>query len=98
MNQELDRVKDGLADSLQVLKPTGRLVVLAYHSLEDRIVKSFFREKSSSCVCPPKTPQCICKHVASLSLVQHKAQKASIEEIRLNPRSRSARLRVAEVL
>ena len=98
VNGELDKIRDGLAQGIQVLRPGGRLVVLAYHSLEDRLVKSFLREESSDCICPPTTPECVCGHVASISLVRRRVIKPSREEISANPRSRSARLRVAERL
>ena len=98
VNGELDKIRDGLAQGIQVLRPGGRLVVLAYHSLEDRLVKGIMREASSDCICPPKTPQCVCGHVASISLIRRRVIKPSVEETSANPRSRSARLRVAERL
>ena len=74
----------------------GRLVVISYHSLEDRIVKQFMQRESRDCICPPNTPSCICGHTASLKLVNKKVITPSQEEIKLNPRNRSAKLRVAE--
>jgi len=98
VNGELDNIKAGLMQGIQVLKPGGRLVVLSYHSLEDRLVKGLLREESSACKCPPGAPECICGHVPSISLVRRKVVKPSDKETYENPRSRSARLRVAERL
>jgi 16S rRNA (cytosine1402-N4)-methyltransferase len=82
--------------STKILNKSGRLVVLSYHSLEDRIVKQFMKQESSQCICPPGTPVCVCGHVRTLSLITKKVVTPSIEEIKNNPRSRSAKLRVAE--
>ncbi|MGB9586322.1 MAG: 16S rRNA (cytosine(1402)-N(4))-methyltransferase, partial [Anaerolineales bacterium] len=70
--------------------------VIAFHSLEDRLIKEFFRRESRDCICPPKQPVCTCGHQASLRLITSKAIKPSVYEIQSNPRARSARLRVAE--
>jgi len=98
VNGELDNIKEGLAQAIRVLGSGGRLVSISYHSLEDREVKTFLRTESSSCICPPGTPVCICGHEPSIKLIQRRVIKPSQEEIRSNPRSRSARLRVAERL
>ena len=98
VNGELDNIKEGLAQAIRVLGSSGRLVVISYHSLEDREVKTFLRTESSSCICPPGTPECICGHEPSIRLIQRKVIKPSKEEISTNRRSRSARLRVAERL
>jgi 16S rRNA (cytosine1402-N4)-methyltransferase len=96
VNHELENLRSALEQSTKLLNKGGRLVVLSYHSLEDRIVKQFMKQESSQCICPPSTPVCICGHVPTLSLITKKVVTPSIEEIKINPRSRSAKLRVAE--
>jgi len=96
VNQELEQLETGLAQSLAVLSPGGRIGVITFHSLEDRIVKRFFRDKSRECTCPPEWPICQCGGKAELRLVTAKPITASREEISRNPASRSAKLRVAE--
>ncbi len=98
VNQELEVLKTALKASLSVLKPGGRLAVITFHSLEDRIVKQYFKGESVDCVCPPRIPQCICGHKASIELLTRKPVEASDEEIQQNPRSRSAKLRVVQKL
>jgi 16S rRNA (cytosine1402-N4)-methyltransferase len=95
VNDELATVEAGLRAAIRLLQTGGRLAVISFHSLEDRLVKQYFREKSQTCVCPPEQPVCTCGTVPELELVTRKAVKASDEEVRENPRSRSARLRVA---
>jgi 16S rRNA (cytosine1402-N4)-methyltransferase len=80
------------------LRPGGRLAVITFHSLEDRIVKHFLREEASDCLCPPELPVCACGHEASVELVNRKPITPSEGEVERNPRSRSAKLRVAEKL
>jgi 16S rRNA (cytosine1402-N4)-methyltransferase len=96
VNRELEQLDAGLAGAFSVLAPGGRIGVIAFHSLEDRIVKRFFREKSRACTCPPEWPICQCGGKAELRLVTGKPLTASEEEISRNPSSRSAKLRVAE--
>jgi 16S rRNA (cytosine1402-N4)-methyltransferase len=96
VNHELDQLEDALAQVPRILSPGGRIGVISFHSLEDRIVKRYFREKSRDCTCPPEWPICQCGGKAELRLVTGKAVVASEEEISRNPASRSARLRVAE--
>jgi 16S rRNA (cytosine1402-N4)-methyltransferase len=96
VNQELRVLQTCLESVLTVLKPGGRLAVISFHSLEDRIVKQFMKRESSDCVCPPEIPQCVCGHRASLKILTDKPVTASDEETGRNPRSRSAKLRVAE--
>jgi len=98
VNHELQNLEETLRQTIGLLGFEGRLVVISYHSLEDRIVKQFMRRESQDCICPPGMPQCICGHSASLRIVNRKVIKPSQEEVRLNPRSRSAKLRVAERL
>jgi len=96
VNEELAVLKAVLEKSLSVLKPGGRLVVISYHSLEDRLVKEFIREEAKTCICPPGMPVCTCGKTARLKLISRKAIQPSKEEIEVNPRARSARLRIAE--
>lgn len=98
VNRELDELEAGLAAAITLLKPGGRLAVISFHSLEDRVVKHTFREQSRDCVCPPHQPICTCDARPVLRLVTRKAVQASETEVQANPRSRSARLRVAEKL
>lgn len=97
VNDELTVLDRALAGAVEVLSPGGRLVVIAFHSLEDRIVKRFLQRQSASCVCPPEQPVCTCDHVPQLRTFT-RAVKAGAEEVRRNPRSRSAVLRAAERL
>jgi 16S rRNA (cytosine1402-N4)-methyltransferase len=97
-NEELDALQEGLAAALDLLRPGGRLVVLSYHSLEDRIVKRFLQAERRGCVCPPEVPICVCGRNPRLRLVTRPSLTPSSEEIAANPRSRSARLRAAERL
>jgi 16S rRNA (cytosine1402-N4)-methyltransferase len=96
VNAELDNIEAGLAQAVRVLAEGGRLVVLSYHSLEDRLAKEFMRRESTDCLCGPKAPPCTCGHTATLRLVTRKVVRPAEEEIRTNPRSRSAKMRVAE--
>ena len=98
VNQELLSLADALPEAYGLLGDLGRLAVLSYHSLEDRIVKSFIQRESRDCVCPPRQPACTCEHRAGLRSVSRGAVRPSPEEVADNPRSRSARLRVAERL
>jgi 16S rRNA (cytosine1402-N4)-methyltransferase len=81
---------------VEILTPGGRLAVIAFHSLEDRIVKRFFRRESRDCICPPEAPACTCDHRATLRAISRKPVRPMAEEIAANPRARSARLRIAE--
>ena len=98
VNGETGNIKMGLEQATRVLAPGGRLVAISYHSLEDRIVKQWFRRESSSCICSTEVPECVCNHSATLRLIDRRVKRPTAEEIRENPRSRSARLRVAERL
>jgi len=96
VNGELSRLGDLLEGALRVLEPGGRLGIISFHSLEDRIVKNFFREKNKDCICPPETPICKCTGRRSVNILTKKGIVPAGEEIERNPPSRSARLRVVE--
>jgi 16S rRNA (cytosine1402-N4)-methyltransferase len=96
VNEELAALEQGLAAALDLLTPGGRLVVLSYHSLEDRIVKRFFQAERRGCTCPPEAPVCVCGRSPRLRLVIPKGIVPAAAEIAANPRARSARLRAAE--
>ena len=96
VNDELGSLANGLKSALSILTPGGRMAAISFHSLEDRTVKTFFIAESKDCVCPPQQPVCTCAHRASLRIVTRRPVLPDEEEIRANPRARSARLRVAE--
>lgn len=96
VNAELEQLKQALPLLASILSPGGRLAVISFHSLEDRIVKEFFNTESRDCICPPKQPICTCGHRASLSILTAKPIVADSTEIAINPRARSAKLRAAE--
>ncbi len=96
VNHELENLKAALKQAINLLGFEGRLVVISYHSLEDRIVKQFMQREAKGCICPPDTPTCVCQHTPSLRLINKKVIIPSPTEIQLNPRSRSAKLRAAE--
>ncbi|NOX62508.1 MAG: 16S rRNA (cytosine(1402)-N(4))-methyltransferase RsmH [Chloroflexi bacterium] len=95
VNDELAALQEALPQALDLLKPGGLLVVIAFHSLEDRIVKQFMRRESRDCICPPNSPICQCNHRAQIEELFRKGLTPTPEEIVQNPRSRSARLRAA---
>ncbi len=96
VNDELSRLENALEGATRLLGFGGRLVVISYHSLEDRIVKRFLQQESSDCVCPADLPECRCGHAARLRILNKKVVTPSDAELRSNPRSRSAKLRAAE--
>jgi 16S rRNA (cytosine1402-N4)-methyltransferase len=96
VNEELEALETGLAAALDLLRPGGRLVVLSYHSLEDRIVKRFFQAERKGCICAPEAPVCVCGRAPRLRLVTSKGLVPGQAELVANPRARSARLRTAE--
>ena len=98
VNSELDALDEALVAAVDLLRPGGRLVVLSYHSLEDRIVKRFFQAERRGCVCPPAVPVCVCGRSPRLRLVTRPSLTPMAAEIAHNPRARSARLRAAERL
>lgn len=97
-NRELDSLQEFLPQAIQALAPQGRLAVISFHSLEDRIVKQYFRRESSDCICPPEQPVCTCDHKATIKEISRHPIEADDEEKQSNPRARSARLRIAEKL
>ena len=96
VNGELENLERGLEQAIEVLGTNGRLAVISYHSLEDRLVKRTLAREAADCVCPPEMPQCVCAHAARLRLVNRRVIRPSPGEVQANPRSRSARMRVAE--
>ena len=96
VNNELEQIKTVLNDAIGLLDSSARIVAISFHSLEDRIVKTFFRKEEKGCTCPPKIPICICGNKQTLKILTRRPLCASEEEIALNPRSVSAKLRVAE--
>jgi 16S rRNA (cytosine1402-N4)-methyltransferase len=96
VNNELDNLRQGLEVATRFLQSGARIAVISFHSLEDRIVKQFFVEKSSGCICPPDLPVCACGRKATLRIVTKKPVTACETEVGVNPRARSAKLRVAE--
>jgi 16S rRNA (cytosine1402-N4)-methyltransferase len=96
VNGELEAIEEVLPQTIQSLRPGGRLAVISFHSLEDRLVKQFMRRESTECICPPRQPVCTCGHVATIREITPKPVRPQDEEVHSNPRSRSARLRVAE--
>lgn len=96
VNNELEDLRDFLSKAIKLLNPGGRIVVLTYHSLEDRIVKEFFRYETLDCICPPEIPVCVCDKEQRLKKLTRKPVVPGDDEIKENPRSRSAKLRAAE--
>lgn len=98
VNDELGVLEKALVDVVDRIEPGGRILVISYHSLEDRMVKHMFRREANPCTCPPKLPICACGKMPTLKLVTRKAVNPAQEEVDANPRARSARLRVGEAL
>jgi 16S rRNA (cytosine1402-N4)-methyltransferase len=98
VNDELSALTEALPQALELLRPEGRLAVISFHSLEDRLVKRFFRQEARDCVCPPEQPVCTCDHRRTLRIITRRPVRPDQQEIAQNPRARSARLRVAEKL
>jgi len=95
VNHELESLEAGLPAALEMLRPGGRLAVISFHSLEDRIVKRFLRERARGCTCPPEFPVCVCGREPELRILTPKLLRPSAREVELNPRASSARLRAA---
>lgn len=98
VNDELAALEAVLPQAVEVLAPGGRLAVISFHSLEDRLAKRFLRRESRDCLCPPESPICTCDHRATLRVITRKPIRPTADEIAANPRSRSARLRVGQRL
>ena len=98
VNNELGVLKKALEDGTKLLAPGGRFVVITFHSLEDRIVKTWFKKMENPCICPPKFPVCACGLVPTVKVITRKPITASEDELELNTRSKSAKLRAAEAL
>lgn len=96
VNHELEHLETALRQAVDLLGYEGRLVVITYHSLEDRIVKQFMQRESRSCICPPEVPVCTCGHSPRIRLINKKVITPTTNEIQVNPRSRSSKLRAAE--
>ena len=96
VNNELQALQNTLPQAIEVLESGGRLAVISFHSLEDRIVKQYFRQESRDCICPPRTPICTCGHHATIKEITRQPIRPQSSEIMKNPRSRSARLRVVQ--
>lgn len=98
VNHELENLELALEQAVNLLGNGGRIVVISFHSLEDRLVKGFFRREAQWCICPPGMPACICGHTPRLKVLSKKVFRPSPVEVQTNPRSRSARMRVAEYI
>ncbi|MCK5050191.1 MAG: 16S rRNA (cytosine(1402)-N(4))-methyltransferase RsmH [Candidatus Cloacimonetes bacterium] len=96
INKEMEVLETALNDSIKILNPGGRIVVISYHSLEDRIVKNIFKYEAKSCICPPEFPLCVCDKKATLRILSKKPIVPTAQEIENNPRARSAKLRIAQ--
>ena len=98
VNDELSNIRRGLQGGVDALGDGGRIAVITYHSLEDRIVKNFIRHLASDCVCPPGAPVCVCEKEPTVKVINRRVIRPAREEVKINPRSRSARMRIAERL
>ncbi|HSW57678.1 MAG TPA: 16S rRNA (cytosine(1402)-N(4))-methyltransferase RsmH [Dehalococcoidales bacterium] len=98
VNHEMENLESALRQAISLLGFGGRLAVISYHSLEDRIVKHFFQKESKDCLCPPEAMKCVCGHQANIKIITRKIITPSFAETEMNPRSRSAKLRVCERL
>jgi 16S rRNA (cytosine1402-N4)-methyltransferase len=98
VNRELETLPEALDSCLELLRPGGRLCVISYHSLEDRIVKRFIARELKGCICPPDLPVCVCGRAPRLARVGAQPQLPAADEVARNPRARSARLRAARRL
>ena len=96
INHELEQLERVLEEGIKLLRPTGRFCVISYHSLEDRLVKNFFRQNEKGCICPTRFPECVCGKESLLRVVTRRPIRPQAHEVQDNPRSRSAKLRVAE--
>jgi 16S rRNA (cytosine1402-N4)-methyltransferase len=95
VNHELESLQDGLPAAFEMLRPGGRLAIISFHSLEDRIAKRFLRDRARGCTCPPELPICVCGHEPELRILTPKPLRPSASETGANPRAAAARLRAA---
>lgn len=98
VNDELGSLEAALPEAVVITRPGGRIAVISFHSLEDRIVKRYFQQEERGCVCPPEVPACVCGRTPTLRIITKRPLTAGPDELAANPRSRSAKLRVAERL
>ena len=98
VNGEIGALSEALPQAVDLLAPGGRLAVVSFHSLEDRLVKRFMRRESKDCICPPEAPVCHCEHRATLRVITRRPVRPSSDEVQVNRRARSARLRISERL
>ena len=98
VNKELEVLENSIGKMVRHLNPGGRLAIITFHSLEDRIVKDIFKELNKDCICPPELPKCVCDKEREINIITRKPITPTEEEILLNPRSRSAKLRIVEKL
>ena len=98
VNDELSSVEEAVKHGIEILNPEGRIAIMSFHSLEDRIVKLKFQEEANPCTCPKSFPVCVCGKVPTVKVITKKVVTACKEEVEENPRARSAKLRVAEKL
>ncbi|TDT61865.1 16S rRNA (cytosine(1402)-N(4))-methyltransferase RsmH [Fonticella tunisiensis] len=96
VNREIELLEQAVNDCIDVLKKNGRLCIITFHSLEDRIVKNVFKKRENPCTCPPNFPVCVCNNEPDVKIITKKPIVPSDEEVEMNPRSRSAKLRIAE--
>ena len=96
VNKELDNLQNGITQAIDILCNNGRLVVISYHSLEDRLVKSILRREARECICPPEQANCVCHHTSTVQWINRRVLRPALAEMKANPRSRSARMRVAK--
>jgi 16S rRNA (cytosine1402-N4)-methyltransferase len=96
VNKELKNLKEGLNEAIECIRKGGRIVVISYHSIEDRIVKETFKRAEKGCVCPPDFPKCVCNKVSLVKVITKKPVRPSVDEVKENPRARSAKLRAVE--
>lgn len=96
VNKELEILQNAVNDCISVLNPGGRLCIITFHSLEDRIIKNVYREREKPCTCPPSFPVCVCNKKPDIKIITKKPVVPTVEELDINPRSRSAKLRIAE--
>ncbi|HBG38713.1 MAG TPA: 16S rRNA (cytosine(1402)-N(4))-methyltransferase, partial [Clostridiaceae bacterium] len=98
VNQEIPILGNAVNDIIDLLNPEGRICVITFHSLEDRIIKNIFKKRENPCTCPPEFPVCVCGKTPEIQIITKKPITPKEKEIQENPRSRSAKLRIAEKL